>query len=222
MNTKEIRGRWSEYCQKKFMRDLLMNESAEDRKSPFGLTSEGFVDYRGVSVRESIHALKLERIDFSFSELGGQLFSKFHDCRFIGLRGRGGVGVEFVNCEFSGSHIKEASFSGNFSLCSFDDVKLLRPSINSVSFYECKFVNFSASSPKIYESNFQGCQFVSSKIKNGALTGCKFIGCGFDEFVLDGVFLSQNHGLDGESGVKIINQFDPAKWKSGYSKKGPA
>ena len=165
----------------------ILIETKNLQISPFGKTSEGLQDFRGIQLsttelssgggwKNNAYRIDISRSDFSFSSWKGFDIanSKVSDCRFDDAEFVGDIrffAVYFDTCRFGNSLFKNVNFTNS--------------SLNSVSFEGLKSrdkISFNAERIKDcnFEGEMKGISFAASPISNssfaGTLTDCTFFG----------------------------------------------
>jgi uncharacterized protein YjbI with pentapeptide repeats len=164
------------------LRDRWKNTKCKlDEPSPFGLTQDGLMDFRGAevlwpenSLRPSIR-INAKKYDLSHCVFDDVAFnySTFEDCTLVKSKIEYShfVGCEFRNCSFVGSRFK--GNSTGFSSALFHECKFERAAISRINFELCQFLNcpihgdtwshnqFDRTVFKncIFEGNFDDCRF---------------------------------------------------------------
>jgi len=190
---KELRDRWDGLPDFSFRQAI----AAPDPQSPFGLTHDGHLDFRGCIVNESLHKLDVAQLDCSYCVLGprGQFVSTVRECLFVGAVLDGNLGTDFENCDFTGASLKESWLRGSFSRCTFKRVNLSNSRANQASFTECDFSGANLRRSSFYGCRFAECDFVGTKFGSGSLADSAFIDCAFDNPDLSKVVLDGAKGI---------------------------
>ncbi|MDD4673996.1 MAG: hypothetical protein PHI03_13790 [Bacteroidales bacterium] len=173
MTSKILKNRWIGNNDAKEALDeikLLFRNGGmfKNEHSPFGLTKDGLIDFRGIDLRQQqIKKIKIKNIDLSHSQFGNAWIENsvfetvnFENVDFTEISERGNLfhNVKFSNCKFNkagigyeGSQylhclIEKSSFTktvfirGEFVNTQFIDCKLKGVDFNASSFENCSFV----------------------------------------------------------------------------------
>lgn len=121
MQAKDARGRW----QAEHLRSVgrRLSDAAKSMRmgampeSPFGLTNEGFEDYRGITLAEAVRYLSIERVDLSdalFKDGASINESEAKGCKFERIDMRNVfVRRKFDSCSFVGAKLNGARLGGS-------------------------------------------------------------------------------------------------------------
>ena len=110
--------------------------------SPFGATSSGHADLRGLVIKAFVKSVSLRLIDFTSceKEWAGQFgFCTVEDCLFVDSVLPTNFGSSFTLCRFSGAKLKGAVLRGQFEKCDFSKADLSSVLGNGVTFQNCDF-----------------------------------------------------------------------------------
>ncbi len=166
-SAKTLRSRWTAELTGQ------VNHAISKRKelpSPFAETINGYLDYRGLAIEETIASTDLNRIDFSFAttRFGGMFnLTKATDCLFCRVHFASNIGNQFEDCDFSGAKMTGERFRGKYVRCIFQAANLTSAQGVEVRFQECDFSG----------ANFRGSQFLRCRFDNCQWKDVKF-GCG--------------------------------------------
>jgi uncharacterized protein YjbI with pentapeptide repeats len=175
--SKDLRARW------KSLSVFDLRRLLEEEDSPFGLTPQGYEDFRGVELSKALNKMRLEKVDFSYATLGrGQLggASQFIDCRFFAMVYDGTAAGEFLRSDFTRSDLSHAVLMGSFLECSFDAAKCVDVRASKVRFEGCKFTGANLRKASFYDCRFVRCAFDHSAWSSGAIANCRFDTCTFE------------------------------------------
>lgn len=200
MQAKDARARWQAEQLQLAGRRLL--DAAKSMKmdampeSPFGLTDEGFEDYRGITLAEAVRYLSIERVDLSdavFKDGASINESEATRCKFERMDMRNVfVRRKFDSCSFVGAKLNGARLGGEFIGCDFSRSNLSRSFATDCKFVDCKFVGANLSGIHFISCVFEGCDFTGVKALSGSVARSRFVG---------GVALAQLQGCITDGGV---------------------
>ena len=152
-------------------------------ESPFGLTDDGLIDYRGFPLKQQLVRLQIRNVDFSYtiSEGAGSLNtckvknSLFVETNFDGTP----LGSVFENCNFNNASLKNGGFGSPENLylldCTFIDTNFTGAGAHGAKFTRCSFERSNMKKAHFISCVFEECNFGGAKFHNGSLAGCKFI-----------------------------------------------
>jgi uncharacterized protein YjbI with pentapeptide repeats len=155
------------------------------RPSPFGITAEGYQDFRGVDIKwprglgkfRPNFKFRAKKLDLSFSRIEDAKFEGcvFEDCSFekVSLRDIIVVRTVFTRCNFL-----QANFHGHgwgysdvdFQSCSFESAKVRKVDFHQSRFIDTILTGDTWSSVEFKETQFKRCKFV------GEFYDCRFWG----------------------------------------------
>ncbi|OFQ48106.1 hypothetical protein HMPREF2939_17485 [Achromobacter xylosoxidans] len=149
-------------------------------ESPFGLTDEGFEDYRGITLAEAVRYLSIERVDLSdalFKDGASINESEATRCKFERMDMRNVfVRRKFDSCSFVGAKLNGARLGGEFIGCDFSRSNLSRSFATDCKFVDCKFVGANLSGIHFISCVFEGCDFTGVKTLSGSVARSRFVG----------------------------------------------
>ncbi|MFE6796330.1 pentapeptide repeat-containing protein [Paenibacillus chitinolyticus] len=148
--------------------------------SPFGQTTAGLEDFRGVELTETIQYLTVQGVDLSYVRFVGAASlntSTFTNCCFdrVKLDSRY-VTREFIRCSFRGAKLNNARISERFEDCDFTGSNLSKAIANDVSFIRCRFSDVNFRGAMFMHCRFEECSFEGAVFHNGSLAGSRFTG----------------------------------------------
>jgi fluoroquinolone resistance protein len=223
MKSNYLKNRWLEnhslnLNKKKILQIIEEGGILNKEFTPFGVTSEGLADYRGIDLGEvEIKNVRIENADFSSSSFkssriensvfekvffknvdfedmleNNNLFSntKFMNCRLT-KAGIGYGGTNFSACIFNNTNfLKSVFIRGEFTNCKFIDCNLRGVDFNGSSFDDCSF------SGKLLDIWFRGEYALKSEVKEfGKNKKNKMFNVSFEEAILEGVNFSNDCDL---------------------------
>ncbi|MFY1993323.1 pentapeptide repeat-containing protein [Achromobacter xylosoxidans] len=184
MQAKDARARWQAEQLQLAGRRLL--DAAKSMRmgampaSPFGLTDEGFEDYRGITLAEAVRYLSIERVDLSdavFKDGASINESEAKGCKFERMDMRNVfVRRKFDSCSFVGAKLNGARLGGEFIGCDFSRSNLSRSFATDCKFVDCKFVGANLSGIHFISCVFEGCDFTGVKTLSGSVARSRFVG----------------------------------------------
>ncbi|MGE7083993.1 pentapeptide repeat-containing protein [Achromobacter xylosoxidans] len=184
MQAKDARARWQAEQLQLAGRRLL--DAAKSMKmdampeSPFGLTDEGFEDYRGITLAEAVRYLSIERVDLSdavFKDGASINESEATRCKFERMDMRNVfVRRKFDSCSFVGAKLNGARLGGEFIGCDFSRSNLSRSFATDCKFVDCKFAGANLSGIHFISCVFEGCDFTGVKALSGSVARSRFVG----------------------------------------------
>lgn len=184
MQAKDARARWQAEQLQLAGRHLL--DAAKSMRmeampaSPFGLTDEGFEDYRGITLAEAVRYLSIERVDLSdavFKDGASINESEAKGCKFERMDMRNVfVRRKFDSCSFVGAKLNGARLGGEFIGCDFSRSNLSRSFATDCKFVDCKFVGANLSGIHFISCVFEGCDFTGVKTLSGSVARSRFVG----------------------------------------------
>lgn len=184
MQEKDARARWQAEQLQLAGRRLL--DAAKSMRmgampaSPFGLTDEGFEDYRGITLAEAVRYLSIERVDLSdavFKDGASINESEAKGCKFERMDMRNVfVRRKFDSCSFVGAKLNGARLGGEFIGCDFSRSNLSRSFATDCKFVDCKFVGANLSGIHFISCVFEGCDFTGVKALSGSVARSRFVG----------------------------------------------
>ena len=191
-NKATFRNRWSNVSKTNLL-DALVSKN-----SPFGETEEGYVDFRGVCIDQSLHKITISEIDFSFCRVegGGQFVSHVSNCLFDGGDIDTFLGIHFINCSFSRANIAEDAMTGKFESCVFDGANFHKRLASGVHFRECSFIRTDIRKANFYDCIFERCKLLNCKLGHGSLGGSSFIDCTIEGLDFSTTVMERVKGLD--------------------------
>lgn len=172
---KQFRARWRNAAGNEFVdRLILMGRSGNGfsvSESPFGLTDDGLLDFRGLRVAEKV---QLRRVTFAPADFGTASWKgawlercTFKNAQFdgVGFQNVAEHGNEFFECCFLRSSFRGAAIGyrgSRFVTCTFDHVDFsraifVRPEFDGSAFYHCKLDGCDLNG-----SSFERCRFVGA------------------------------------------------------------
>lgn len=184
MQAKDARARWqAEQLQLAGRRILDAAKSMRMGampESPFGLTDEGFEDYRGITLAEAVRYLSIERVDLSdavFKDGASINESEAKGCKFERMDMRNVfVRRKFDSCSFVGAKLNGARLGGEFIGCDFSRSNLSRSFATDCKFVDCKFAGANLSGIHFISCVFEGCDFTGVKALSGSVARSRFVG----------------------------------------------
>ncbi|WP_241072396.1 pentapeptide repeat-containing protein [Achromobacter xylosoxidans] len=184
MQAKDARARWQAEQLQLAGRRLL--DAAKSMRmgampaSPFGLTDEGFEDYRGITLAEAVRYLSIERVDLSdavFKDGASINESEAKGCKFERMDMRNVfVRRKFDSCSFVGAKLNGARLGGEFIGCDFSHSNLSRSFATDCKFVDCKFAGANLSGIHFISCVFEGCDFTGVKALSGSVARSRFVG----------------------------------------------
>lgn len=184
MQAKDARARWQAEQLQLAGRHLL--DAAKSMRmeampaSPFGLTDEGFEDYRGITLAEAVRYLSIERVDLSdavFKDGASINESEAKGCKFERMDMRNVfVRRKFDSCSFVGAKLNGARLGGEFIGCDFSRSNLSRSFATDCKFVDCKFAGANLSGIHFISCVFEGCDFTGVKALSGSVARSRFVG----------------------------------------------
>ncbi|WP_429941603.1 pentapeptide repeat-containing protein [Achromobacter xylosoxidans] len=184
MQAKDARARWQAEQLQLAGRRLL--DAAKSMRmgampaSPFGLTDEGFEDYRGITLAEAVRYLSIERVDLSdavFKDGASINESEAKGCKFERMDMRNVfVRRKFDSCSFVGAKLNGARLGGEFIGCDFSRSNLSRSLATDCKFVDCKFAGANLSGIHFISCVFEGCDFTGVKALSGSVARSRFVG----------------------------------------------
>ena len=166
-SAQNLRSRWTPETTRQV--NLALSKRKE-LPSPFGQTTNGYLDYRGLAIEETVASAVLNRIDFSFAttRFGGMFnLTTAADCLFSRVHFASNIGNQFEDCDFAYAKMTGERFRGKYVRCSFQSANLSSAQGVEVSFQECDFSG----------ANFRGSQFLRCCFEKNSWKDVKF-GCG--------------------------------------------
>ncbi|CAN5911157.1 hypothetical protein BH11VER1_BH11VER1_13620 [soil metagenome] len=180
---KQLENRWQEDAGKNFLDRLTLGGRSGNgfsvSESPFGMTTDGRLDLRGLRLAEKT---ELRKVTFSPSDLGAASWKgiwlercTFNESSFVGagfqkIAEHGNI---FTNCTFLKSSFREAAIGyrgSRFENCTFDGVDFSRAVFVRPEFDGCEFHHCKLDGCDLNGSSFERCRFV------GTLRGVWFRG----------------------------------------------
>lgn len=166
----------------------LIRQSLQDKETvnsrwlltPFGMTADGKLDYRGLSISQECVFHNLKDIDFSycqFEEYGGFYLSMLDSCLFIGSKMQSSnisLSEKFLTCDFTDAVFQEDIGFSEFIDCNFENASMRDISI-SCKFVKCNFTNTNLSNSVIAFSLFENCIFNGAEFSNAQIIESKFL-----------------------------------------------
>ena len=149
-------------------------------ESPFGLTDDGFADYRGITLAEPVRYLSIESVDLSdavFKDGASVNESEAKRCRFERIDMRNVfVRRKFDSCSFVGAKLNGARLGGEFVACDFSSANLSKAFATDCRFVNCRFAGANLSNVHFISCVFDGCDFTAVKSLSGSVAKSKFMG----------------------------------------------
>jgi uncharacterized protein YjbI with pentapeptide repeats len=191
----ELAARWPAFGPGEF-RELL---GQRPMTSPFGLTTEGLVDMRGLVLQESIRGDAVRGVDFSFMQgTCGQLVAPIFDCKFKRMTLKESLLFEhFERCDFTKANLHNYVFMGKFLDCIFDGGDLGRVRGSKVNFEKCTFRSLKMKGTSLTDCFFDRCQLIDCRFTKGSLGGSHFRDCKFERVIFDDTFMTRVKGIEG-------------------------
>lgn len=187
-----IHDRWAQQ-QRLDLRSLL---SSGGCRSPFGLTDEGYCDFRGICIDESLHSLRIENVDLANAKVGqGQLMAFCRQCRFVDFACDGNLGERFEDCTFQRARLSNSVFYGRFVNCDFSGANLTGVRGRHIQFERCTFHKTNLRKASFYDSVFRNCTFANCTMRSGSLVGSSFEDCEINGFDLAKTVTERVKGL---------------------------
>jgi uncharacterized protein YjbI with pentapeptide repeats len=178
---KQLRERWAAAGKIDLRRALAQAES------PFGLTSAGLLDYRGVRITDSLHRLSFSHVDMSFATMDfGQLVAEVADCLFCACAFESNIGKKFTRCSFNDAKLVNSVILGTFDECTFVNTNLSKVRASQGRFSACVFEG-----ANLRKASFFDCTFDGSRIKDCKLGSGSFAGSSFSDCVVEGADFSR-------------------------------
>ena len=192
-------------------KDPLSGPSREWIAERFGLTNEGFVDLRKLTLWD-VFGVEWSRVDLSgvtliFGKIEGQMRtasgclgsirSRFCDCIMSRIRVRDrNVEGKYERCRFDRAILTSADFWGQFDSCVFENANMSSCRMNGTpsdqwKFLDCDFTGANFKRCNVTAVVFGRCDFTDVKWQKGAFAGCRLRDCkiDFDAMVAADVFL---------------------------------
>ncbi|MNK24689.1 Pentapeptide repeats (8 copies) [compost metagenome] len=172
--------------------------------SPFGLTADGRLDYRGFPHRVP-HYQNLQSVDLSYLQpQHGRAFllnAIMTDCDFTGAA-LGAIEESFVRCRFDLVAFNRNVLSGVFQACSFVQAKLLECS-SMATFTECDFRDADFSGTDVSRARFVRCNFDGANWKGAQLHKATFVGCRPNDEQLAACHSNEGIRFEDDSGQQV-------------------
>jgi len=173
MNYKILKNRWIRDNNAKEALDeikLLFRNGGmlKNEHSPFGLTKDGLIDFRGIDLRqEKIKKIKIKNIDFSHSQFSNAWIEKsvfekvnFENVDFTEISEHGNLfqNVKFSNCKFNKAGI---GYEGSQYLnCLIEKSSFSRTVFIRGEFVNTQFIDCKLKGVDFYASSFEDCSFI--------------------------------------------------------------
>ena len=178
--------------------------------SPFGLTADGRLDYRGFPFAMPQYQ-NLQSVDLSYvSPWHGTTFlvhAVMEDCDFTGAK-MGTLDESFLRCRFDLTTFDNTGLSGVFNACSFVQAKLLRCHSNA-HFIDCDFRDASFADADFSRARFVRCNFEGARFKRADLHKAIFVGCLPSDTQLAACFANHDIRFESDEG-EVIEVTTPA------------
>ncbi len=174
----------------KIVKRLRKGRRLRERHTPFGLTKDGYADFRGLDLsNQKFSGIRITNADFSYSNFDRSWLkrSKFTDVlfektSFVETRDVGNVfeNVSFIKCKFNYAGL---GYDGaRYKSCIFEGSSFARTLFSNAVFLACVFRNSKLNGSDFYGSSFDDCKFI------GKLEDVWFRGRYSDSYLFKGPF----------------------------------
>ena len=195
MTTKQLKDRWDKYPAKKLSGGLF---GIKDTKSPFGLTEEGYEDFRGIHIEDTLKKANFMNADFSYASFGEM--SRIYNCAFFN--------VLFYKADMQ--HFSE--HANLFKKCVFDQCKFNFAYIGggSSQYENCLFIKNKFYRTTMFKKpEFYNCIFENNRLKGVDFSVAYFENCKFIGDIVDVPFRGDDpSGQSGEFKKNIMKNID--------------
>lgn len=172
MSAKHLKSRWLSNSTALNKISQIITKGGELKKelSPFGLLSNGYIDFRGIDLSKRRFAkMKIQNVDLSYSNFQDTWIEKsvfsnvlLEKTDFSGITDKDNVfnNVFFINCKLNNSGI---GYRGTkYINCTFDNdnfsnAVFIRAEYNNSTFLNCNFKNIDFNA-----SSFESCKFTGN------------------------------------------------------------
>ncbi len=155
-----------------------------NREYTQAVTPGGLIDYRGCTFGRPFFDVKLNKADFSYCELDGQLSQvEFCRCLFEKSKFSGTLHGTLLESVFTKVVFSNLSLLGEIVGCSFNDVKFrnVRGYDDTLVIEKCNFLNCYFHRSSLMGVKFVSCRFENCKYLGNTFADSQFIGCNVNE-----------------------------------------
>jgi fluoroquinolone resistance protein len=167
MNKLNYRSRWDQPLLVKTNNELarLAKSKRTLLTSPFGLTEEGRMDYRGFTLAVPVLYSVISNADLTLLR-----------CDWAGC---------LTDCVVTDSIFEGAGFDGRFltkrfEICDFTNISLKNSPLGDSSYSKCRFTGANFSAALARGAIFSHCSFAKVNFKSAVMQKCTFENCDFE------------------------------------------
>jgi fluoroquinolone resistance protein len=168
MTAQNLRDRWDQALLLKTNNEIGRQAKTKRTlfESPFGVTADGKMDYRGFTLAVPILYSMIDKVDFTMLS-----------CDWAGC---------LTDCVLTNSTFVSAAFDGrfltkNFNDCSFRKASLKKVAMGNSSYLRCEFSSANMSAAMAHGATFASCDFTDVNFKQAVMQKCVFESCLFGD-----------------------------------------